>query len=204
MEIGWSEPKQILVLESTVWDGNLAQTLSSRAQTQLRNEIRAATTRVYSALRSLSRGPGVYRLAVCKPEGKVPRWVYLGFGQNVQDRIWSYCEGSHLKSLLQWHLAWGWNILVSTQRFTTARKAKAFELHALRENKPDWNTHACLSGIKIDDPHITLLPARFHPAWDDSPRARELQLRLFKRWYLADRRGKLKKLPVIGISSARR
>ena len=128
--------------------------------------------------------------------------MYLGVGQDLRNRLYNYCNGSHLKPLVQWHLAWGWEILASTRRFQTLEAAKDFEKRELDRTDYSWNQQRNWADHWTSKADITLFPASFHSDWTDVAMFRSKQLRLFKAWYNADRRRKGAKVPIIRIAKS--
>ncbi|MCA8914662.1 MAG: hypothetical protein KDB90_04550 [Planctomycetes bacterium] len=145
--------------------------------------------------RTLSSKPGLYELGLRVPGTQEERFVYLGSAAKLSSRVPAYLRGAHIRALVDWHLAWGWHIVVHVKKCSSAQAAQRRESDELDVTNYEWNT-------RQSDPELVLYPARFHPDWRDTSASRKRQLEIVRAWLGQDRKLRTRRLPAIRIAKS--
>src|ERR1700689_2415059 len=85
-------------------------------------------------------GPACYELAIAGPHGGKLQPVYIGETKNERKRIIAYAShGSHLATIIKWHLKQGWHLYYRAQIKNSKKKAALMQNRLLEKFKYDWN-----------------------------------------------------------------
>lgn len=191
----WSNAKKLMWLEPGACESSLAAMVASVRHDWIRRNIRGSTSWGLAMVNKLPSGPGVYQLGVQTPDKKQLRYVYLGRTKNLRKRIEGYLRGAHIRALIDWHVGWGWIMVVRVKLLRSVADAVHHESSSLVVLNEDWNTHN-------NEDDIVLYPARFHAEWREEKPFRRRQLAMVKQWLQTDRKRKARPLPTMRIATS--
>jgi hypothetical protein len=86
-------------------------------------------------------GAACYELGTGGPRSGNIQWHYVGETSNERKRIQTYARsGSHLSSIIDWHLKEGWTLYYRACACSSKADAKKMQDNLLDRNIYDWNT----------------------------------------------------------------
>lgn len=85
-------------------------------------------------------GPSCYELGTGGSRGGSIQQHYIGETMNERTRMEQYaCHGSHLRTIIDWHLKDGWCLYYRGYQVRSKKEAVVMERRMLARFKYDWN-----------------------------------------------------------------